>query len=115
METNMMKIIIGLRLILLLTIAVLLFFRFKKEKDAAYLWFFAGFTICPIFSFVLNFAQKNFFDKLAQGEKVGLFPFSLVSEGRITVGELSFVLNSLENLLFLGVLLVGFAKLRRPK
>ena len=88
---------------LYLTVAVLLIRKHRETGDAGLLWLGLPLVVLPLLSLPLAFWLQAGVDRLIQGQHVNRFPFTLVEQGRLTLGSLLTGLNVLQHVVW-GVL-----------
>jgi hypothetical protein len=97
----------GLFVLLFLAIAVVLVMKWLRTRDAGIAWLAVAVVIWPLISRLLSWGETTEVRHLMRHEHVGLFPFSLVGDGKATIWGLFSTLNSLQQLIGLGLLLVA--------
>jgi hypothetical protein len=102
--------ILGLLAVLLhLAIAVVLIRKYLRTHDAGFIWLGIAVVAWPLVSRMLDFGSGHLIARLARHEWVGLYPFSLVATGQITLGQLVLYLGLFSQLV--GVCLLFIAVL----
>ncbi|MFH0952904.1 MAG: hypothetical protein V1873_01095 [Verrucomicrobiota bacterium] len=80
-----------------LLIAVALVWKHRRTKDAGFLWLGLPLVLFPLAALPLTFWLDAAADRLALGQRVGCYPFTLVEQGRVTLGELLTRMNLAEH------------------
>lgn len=76
-------------LVFYLAIAVLLIRKYLRTRDVAFIWLGVAVLVWPVVSrLLLDPLAHLAIDRLTHGEAIGLFPFTLVEHGRMTLGTL---------------------------
>ena len=84
-------ILLFLALLLHLAIALVLIRNYVRTRDVGLIWLGVAVVVWPLVSRMLELGSRRFIDRMVRHEAIGFYPFSLVSSGQITTGEL--VLN----------------------
>jgi hypothetical protein len=84
----MTEILVALAVLLHVAIAIVLLRKYIRTRDIAFIWLGGAVVIWPLISGLLELSGRYFIDRLARHESVEFYPFSLVSHGQITLGEL---------------------------
>ena len=87
-------------IVLYLTVAVLLIRKHRGTGDAGLLWLGLPLVVLPLLSLPLAFWLQAGVDRLIQGQHVNRFPFTLVEQGRLTMGSLLTGLNVLQHVVW---------------
>lgn len=74
-------------------IAVLLIRKYRRTRDTGLLWLGLPLAIIPFTALPITSWRHAMADRLAMGQPVNCFPFTLVGQGRFTLGELLTLLN----------------------
>jgi len=90
-------------LLLYSAVAVLLLWKYRIGRDPGFLWLGLPLVLLPVVALPLAFWLQNGVDRLADGGQVSKFPFTLVEQGRLTLGSLLTLLNVLQHVVW-GVL-----------
>ena len=97
----------GLFVLLYLAIAVVLVMKWLRTRDTGIAWLAVAVIIWPSISRLLYWRETIEVHHLMRHEPVGFFPFSLVGQGKATIWGLFTTLNSLQQLIGVGLLLVA--------
>lgn len=106
-----LKTLVGLNILLYLGIAIALVVKYRRTRDNGLIWLGVALLIWPLAATPLVYGERHLFDRIIAGEKIGLYPFSLVGEGQITAGNLAVMLGLFHRLTRWGLVLVAFIKL----
>ena len=103
--------------VLYFAVAALLVWKYRRTGDAGFLWLGLPLVVLPLIALPLALWLQTGVDRLMLGEQVSIFPFTLVEEGRMTMGGLLTRLNLLEHVVW-GVLslvaVLAFSGRRKP-
>ena len=83
-------------------VAVLLVWKYRGTRDAGFLWLGLPLVLLPLVALPLALWLQAGVDRLALGQG-STFPFTLVAQGRLTMGTLLTLLNLVEHVVW-GVL-----------
>ena len=83
--------------VLYCAVAVLLLWKYRATKDAGFLLLGLPLVLLPLVALPLALWIQAGVDRLALGLQVNAFPFTLVEQGRLTMGRLLTLLNLLEH------------------
>ena len=100
---------------LYIAIIVALVHKYRRTGDRGFLWLGLPLVIGPLLGFPLDHWLRFAIDRLAGGGRVGLFPFTLVEQGTMTLGGLVSVLTLLRHLVWSGLMLVAILMLHKTK
>lgn len=89
--------------ILYCAVAVLLVWKYRATRDTGFLWLGLPLVLLPLAALPLALWLQAGVDRFAHGQQVHAFPFTLVEQGRLTLGELLTLLNLVEHMVW-GVL-----------
>ena len=89
--------------VLYFAVAGLLVWKFRRMRDAGFLWLGLPLVLLPMVALPLALWLQAGVDRLALGQQVSIFPFTLVEQGRLTLGGLLTLLNLVEHVVW-GVL-----------
>ena len=84
-------------------VAVLLVWKYRRTRDAGFLCLGLPLVLLPIAALPLALWLQVGVDRLVLGQQVSAFPFTLVEQGRLTMGGLLTLLNLVEHVVW-GVL-----------
>jgi len=111
-----MNVILGaIAFVLYAAVAALLVSKYKKTNDAGFLWLGLPLVLLPIVAVPLAFWAQIGTDRLALGEHLNHFPFSLVEQGHLTIGRLLTLLNFVEHLVWGLLSLLAVLALNRER
>jgi hypothetical protein len=94
-------------LLLHLAIAVVLLRKYLRTRDAGFIWLGVAVVIWPLASPLLQLGERSLIDRVVHHQSVGVYPFSLVEHGQMTIGSLIFDLGVVQQLIGVGLLLVA--------
>ncbi len=86
--------------VLYLAVAVLLVGKFRRTRDAGFIWLGMPLVVLPFIALPLAFWLQAGIDRLALGGQVNGFPFSLVAQGRLSMGVLLTLLNLVQHVIW---------------
>ena len=89
--------------VLYCAVAVLLVWKYRATRDAGFLWLGLPLGLLPFVALPIALWLQAGVDRLALGQQVSAFPFTLVEQGCVTMGGLLTLLNLLEHMVW-GVL-----------
>ena len=89
--------------VLYAAVAVLLVRKYRGTRDAGLLWLGLPLVLLPLVALPLALWLQAGVDRLLLGQQVSVFPFTLVEQGRLTMGGLLTLLNLVEHVVW-GVL-----------
>ena len=89
--------------VLYAAVAVLLVWKYRGTRDAGLLWLGLPLVLLPLVALPLALWLQVGVDRLELGQQVSVFPFTLVEQGRLTMGGLLTLLNLVEHVVW-GVL-----------
>ena len=93
-------------------VAVLLVWKYRRTRDAGFLWLSLPLVLLPLVALPLAFWLQAGVDRLALGQQFSAFPFTLVEQGRLTLGGLLTLLNLVEHTVWGVLSLVAILALR---
>jgi len=82
------EILMGLNLLMFGATVTVLGWQYRRTRDPGFAWLAVALVIWPMVAVPLGYWNRTLIDRLASGKAVGLFPFSLVSKGQMTLGSL---------------------------
>ena len=91
---------------------VLLVWKYRKTGDIGFLWLGWPLVLLPFASIPLALWVQEGVDRLALGGRGGTFPFTLVEQGRVTLGTFLTLLNLLEHVVWGGLSVIALCVLR---
>ena len=95
-------------------VAVLLVWKYRRTGDAGFLLLWLPLVLLPFAALPLALWVQEGVDRLALGTQPGAFPFSLVEQGRLTLGRLLTLLNLLQHVVW-GLLSLAAVLALRPR
>ncbi|MGP0074451.1 MAG: hypothetical protein ACLPWF_21255 [Bryobacteraceae bacterium] len=87
-----------------LALAIALMRKYIRTRDAGFIWLGAAILVWPLAS---NYAFQQLIGWLAGRQPIGFYPFSLVEQGQLTVGELVSMIGSVEQIIGVALFLVA--------
>ena len=84
----MLSALFALSVVLFVGIAVALAVKYRLTRDAGFLWLGAALVAWPLICMALGQAQSAMVARIASERPVGIFPYSLVEQQEMTIGEL---------------------------
>ncbi len=97
--------------VLYCVVAVLLVRRYRGTGNAGFLWLGLPLVLSPVAALPLALWLQLGVDRLELGQQVNSFPFTLVEEGRISLGDLLTLVNLIEHVIWGAVSLVAVVAL----
>ena len=95
-------------------VAVLLVRKYRRTGDAGFLLLWLPLVLLPLAALPLALWVQEGADRLALGTQASVFPFSLVEQGRLTLGRLLTLLNLLQHVVW-GLLSLAAVLALRPR
>jgi hypothetical protein len=102
-----------LTLICYIAIVALLVRQYLRMRDPGLIWLAIAVVLWPLMSSMLQAGEKVFIDRLIHHQSVGIFPFSLVERGLISVGSLMLYFAYAQQLIRVVLLLIAVIYLSR--
>lgn len=99
--------------ILFLTVAGVLFQKYRRTRDRGFLWLAIPLVLFPLLGFPLAYALRHVVDRLSAGETIGVYPFTLVESGKMTLGNLVTLLGYFRHAIWSAFVLLGVLMLCR--
>jgi len=81
-------------------VAVLLAWKYRRTRDAGFLWLGLPLVLLPLVALPLALWLQAGVDRLTLGQQVSTFPFTLVEQDRLTMGGLLTLLNLVEHVVW---------------
>lgn len=103
----------GSVLVLYVAIAAVLIRKYRRTRDAGFIWLGVALIVWPLLSGLISQVEGSFIDRLVRHQTVGYWPFTLVERGATTLGSLITGLAAGQRLISLILLLIAIAYLRR--
>ena len=107
--------LVVLAAVLHIAIAIVLLRKYLATRDIAFVWLGAAVVIWPAASQLLGVGTRTLIDRVARHQWVGVYPFTLVERGHMTLGELVFYFGSLQQLVGIVLLLVAVLYLSKTR
>ena len=86
--------------------------RYIHTRDVGFLWLGLAIVVWPLVAGLASrFGVRPIIDRIAAGEKVGVYPFTLVESGRLTLGSLMMIFAYLQTIIRQGLLLMAVVKI----
>ncbi len=82
----MISVVLGLAGAVHIAIIVALVYKYRRTGDRGFLWLGIPLVIGPLLVIPLDYWLRDAVDRLAAGGRVGVFPFTLVEQGKMTMG-----------------------------
>ncbi len=108
----MIVVLVATTFVLYSAVAVLLVRKYRRTGDAGLLWLGLPLVLLPLVALPLALWLQTGVDRLILGQRVSIFPFTLVEQGRLTMGGLLTWLNLLEHVVWGVLSLVAVLALR---
>jgi len=86
--------------VLYAAVAALLVWKYRRTGEGGFLWLGMPLVLLPLVAIPLAFWLQQGVDRLACGGRVNVFPFTLVEQGRLTLGSLLTLLNLEEHVVW---------------
>jgi hypothetical protein len=94
-------------LLLHLTIAVILVRKYIRTRDIAFIWLGVAVVIWPLVSRLLEAGERILVSRTLNHQWDGFYPFTLLKNGRTTVGSLIMSLSLIDQLVGVCLLLIA--------
>ena len=94
-------------------VAIALAYKYHQSGQPGFLWLAIPLVLFPPLGLLIAHWAKSSADKLAAGPVTGVFPFTLVETGRLTLGSLLSVLNGAEHVVWSIFLFIGILMLKQ--
>jgi hypothetical protein len=104
-----------LAILLHLAIAVVLVRKYLRTRDVGFVWLGVAVVVWPIVSRLLELGERTLIDRVVRHEWAGVYPFSLIERGQMTLGELVSSLALVQQLIGVCLLLVAVLYLSKTK
>lgn len=109
----MLEVMMVLYYAVVIAIAWVLVAKYRQTRDHGLFWFGGALVIWPLIRTFLVYGEKLMLNRVANGQPTGVFPFSLVEQGKITLGYLSASFSTFHYLVPSVLILVGIVSLYR--
>jgi hypothetical protein len=103
----MIGVLVTTTFVLYFAVAVLLVWKYRGTRDAGLLWLGLPLVLLPLVALPLALWLQAGVDRLALGQQLNTFPFTLVEQGRLTLGALLTLLNVVEHVVWGALSLVA--------
>jgi len=108
-------IVVALAVVVQVALAAVLVRRYLRTRDVGFVWLAVAVGIWPLISRIIEQGEKVLIDRVVKGQSIGLYPFSLVERGEMSIGGLVGYLNLLQQLIGVGLLFVAVLYLCKAK
>jgi len=108
-------ILVALAVVVQVALAAVLVRRYLRTRDVGFVWLAGAVGIWPLISRIIEQGEKVLIDRVVQGQLIGLYPFSLVERGEMSIGGLVMYLNLLQQLIGVGLLFIAVLYLCKTK
>jgi hypothetical protein len=95
-----------------LALAIVLIRRYARTRDVGFIWLGSAVLIWPL---VARYGTHALVDRLVSKQPIGLYPFTLVEQGHMSLGEFVFSLGLWEQMIGVGLLLVAVLYLSKTR
>lgn len=93
---------------------VVLFRWFMRSRNPGFLLLMVGLALWPLISWLFGWAVRTQADRALEGGMT-LFPFSLVSSGKATLGEVAVTVGLIPEIVQFGLIFAGLLLILRSK
>jgi hypothetical protein len=111
----MMYVLEALNLVVYLAIVVIFIRMYFRTRDVGFLWLGVAVIVWPYVSGLLQAGERSITDRLLHQEPVGVYPFTLVERGQMTMGTLIASLSYGHLLIGHGLMLTALVYLSRAR
>jgi len=111
----MLYVLESLAFVLQVAVVVILTRAYLRTRDVGFVWLGVAVVIWPYISGLLQWGERSLTDRLLHQQPVGVYPFTLVERGRLTIGELLGSFSMLHILVGAGLMLVAVVYLGRKR
>jgi hypothetical protein len=111
LTSALLALVIGLHLV----VAWILVRKYLRTRDGGYIWLGFAVVIWPYFSVLLHLGERALTNRALTSQAAASFPFSLVQRGQMTMGDLSMLLSSSEQLIGPCLLLLAVLSLGKSR
>lgn len=101
-----------LAIVLELAIAAVLVRKYMRTRDVGLVWLALAIGIWPLVSRLLTLGERPLIDRVTSHQPVG-YPFSLVENGQVTLGQIVNYINTAEQIVGICLLLIAVFYLSR--
>jgi len=102
-EAGMIGVLGATTFVLYFAVAMRLIWKYRGTRDAGFLWLGLPLVLLPLVALPLALWLQAGIDRLVLGQQVSIFPFTLVEQGRLTMGGLLTLLNLVEHVVWGGL------------
>ena len=102
---------------LFLALAAALAYKYRTTREPGFLFLAVPLVLFPVLNLPLSYAINLILNRLNSGGQIGLYPFTLVETGRMTMGDLVVLIATVKHVLrtaFLVLAILMFARSPRP-
>jgi hypothetical protein len=92
---------------LYLALAIVLARKYLRTRDIGFLWLGAAVVIWPLVSRLLDLGEHHLLDRILSRKSAGFYPFNLVAQGQMTIGNFTSSLALFHALIGAGLLLIA--------
>ena len=111
----MREFLVGLVFVYWCVVSSVLIARYRRTRERGYLWFLVALVAWPIIRSVWVIFEGKYATLLAAGSPVNIFPYSLVSDGVVSLGELLTITQYFYQLVFGGLIIVAILNIRADR
>jgi hypothetical protein len=108
-------VLLSLFCLLKLAAAAVLVWKYLRTRDKGFIFLGVAVFIWPVVSRLLQRGEAVIILRASRGQGVGFFPFSLVAQGKVSVGSFLLTLNDLDLVIGAGLLLIAMLHLSRTR
>jgi hypothetical protein len=112
LQDVLLAVLVALALALYAAVATVLVRRYLRGRDVGFVWLGVAGVVWPLLSTLLSFGERLLVDRAIRREAV-FFPFSLIQQGRMSVGDLDAALTLSRQIVGVALLLVAVFHLCR--
>jgi hypothetical protein len=95
-----------LAIVLDLAIAAVLVRKYSRTGDVGFAWLALAVGIWPLVTRLLTFGERPLIDRAVRHEPV-FYPFSLIEDGQMTLGQIVAYINAAEQIVGICLLLIA--------
>ena len=108
-------ILAAVNVILFSSIAVALAYKYRQSGQAGFLWLAIPLVVLPLLGMCMAYWTKVSVDSFVARETSGVFPFSLVESGRLSLGSLISLLNGAQHVVWSASVLLGLLMFKQQR
>lgn len=90
-----------------LALAVAVIVKYMRTRDVGFIWLGIAVVIWPIVSRLLDRGVRMAIDGTIKGHPIGVFPFTSVDRGEISIGNLLMIISLAESVIPTALLLIA--------